>query len=385
MSELKKVFNTKKGFDNLRIRNLSLDNFQVNEKIEELDLSSLDLSAEDLEIAKKIKKSFEKIKQKKQLLDDDLSLQDFELFELSKMEKKDYIRYLVYRYKYKILPKLHKISEYPACVQIEPTSVCNFRCIMCYQSDKTFSQKKYGFMGSMNLDLYKKIIDEIEGKVESLTFASRGEPTLYKALPKFLNYANGKFLAMKINTNASVLNEKLINDILSSDLQTLVFSVDSPDPEQYEKIRVKANFKKLMKNLKLFRQIKEKNYDKSKLIVRISGVKMFENQKTSYMEKQFGEFADMVGFTLMTPWQSTYENEITDKKTPCKEFWTRILIRYDGTVNPCDYDYKDKLSKFNVKNDTIKDIWNGEFYNNYRNLHLGKKRSQLYPCDRCPA
>ena len=96
-----------------------------------------------------------------------------------------------------------------------------------------------------------------------------------------------------------MLNEKLINDILSSDLQTLVFSVDSPDPEQYEKIRVKANFKKLMKNLKLFRQVKEKNYDKSKLIVRISGVKMFENQKTSYMEKQFGEFGEAAVLTVI--------------------------------------------------------------------------------------
>ena len=67
------------------------------------------------------------------------------------------------------------ISEYPACVQLEPTSVCNFRCIMCYQSDKTFSEKKHGFMGSMEMDLFKKIVDEIEGKVESVTFASRGD------------------------------------------------------------------------------------------------------------------------------------------------------------------------------------------------------------------
>ena len=109
---------------------------------------------------------------------------------------------------------------------------------------------------------------------------------------------------MKINTNASMLNEELINNILSSDLQTLVFSVDSPNPEQYEKIRVKSNFKKLIKNLNLFRQIKEQHYSKSKLIIRISGVKMFENQKVNEMEKEFGKFADSVGFTNMTFRQS---------------------------------------------------------------------------------
>ena len=256
---------------------------------------------------------------------------------------------------------------------------------MCYQSDKTFSEKKHGFMGSMEMDLFKKIVDEIEGKVESVTFASRGEPTLNKKLPLFLDYARGKFLAMKINTNASMLNEELINNILSSDLQTLVFSVDSPNPEQYEKIRVKSNFKKLIKNLNLFRQIKEQHYSKSKLIIRISGVRMFENQKVNEMEKEFGKFADSVGFTNMTPWQSSYDNEVSNRVDPCKEFWTRVLIRYDGTVNPCDYDYKDKLSKFNVKKENIKDIWSGSVYENYRKIHLNSKRPELYPCDRCPA
>ncbi len=114
------------------------------------------------------------------------------------------------------------------------------------------------------------------------------------------------------------------------------------------------------------------------------GVKMFKNQAINSMEKKFGEFADVVGFTNMTPWQSTYENEIIDRKNPCSEFWTRVLIRHDGTVNPCDYDYKDKLSKFNVKNETIRNIWHGEDYNSYRNKHLESKRSELYPCDRCP-
>ena len=121
------------------------------------------------------------------------------------------------------------------------------------------------------------------------------------------------------------------------------------------------------------------------MIIRISGVKMFENQKVNEMEKEFGKFADSVGFTNMTPWQSSYDNEVSNKVDPSKEFWTRVLIRYDGTVNPCDYDYKDKLSKFNVKKESIKDIWNGKVYENYRKIHLNSRRPELYPCDRCPA
>ena len=80
-------------------------------------------------------------------------------------------------------------------------------------------------MGHMNMNTFKKIIDEIEGNVEAVTLASRGEPTLNQSLPEMLKYLDGKFLAMKLNTNASMLSEKLTHDILSTDMQTLVFSI----------------------------------------------------------------------------------------------------------------------------------------------------------------
>ena len=61
----------------------------------------------------------------------------------------------------------------------------------------------------MNLDVFKNAIDELEGNVESVTLASRGEPTLNPQISEMLDYMRGKFLASKINTNASVLTEKL--------------------------------------------------------------------------------------------------------------------------------------------------------------------------------
>ena len=59
---------------------------------------------------------------------------------------------------------------------------------MCYQADKTFSKKSSGFMGNMSFELFKKVIDEINGKIEAVTLASRGEPTLNKELDKMLKY-----------------------------------------------------------------------------------------------------------------------------------------------------------------------------------------------------
>ena len=103
-------------------------------------------------------------------------LRDHVVEELSRLDQSQYLRYLRYRYSYEIYPTIKKITKYPPLVQIEPTSICNYRCVFCYQIDARLSDKKNGHMGVMNLDLFKKIVDQAEGNVEFISIASRGEP-----------------------------------------------------------------------------------------------------------------------------------------------------------------------------------------------------------------
>ena len=102
------------------------------------------------------------------------------------------------------------------------------------------------------------------------------------------------------------------------------------------------------------------------------------------MKNQWKDFADIVAFTNYTPWESSYENKINYITTACSELFQRIFVWWDGKVNPCDYDYKSILSKWNVKQKTIKEIWNSDYYNLIRKRHLEKQRSMIEPCKRCP-
>jgi len=347
------------------------------------DLPIRNISNKENDIIKIIKKSYDKTSKGINLKKDEMILKQHENLEIDRLHESYHIRYLIYRYKFNIFPKIKKIDKYPPVIQIEPTSICNFRCIMCYQADKSFSNKSAGFMGHMKLDTFKKIIDELEGNIEAITFASRGEPTLNKDFSKMLKYCENKFLGLKLNTNASMLNEKLINEILSSDLQTIVFSIDEKDKETYEKIRINGNFEKIIKNLELFNEIRNKNYKRSDKIVRISGVKINENQNIESMTKKWGNIADIVAFTNYNPWESTYENSINDITEPCSELWSRLFIWQDGKVNPCDYDYKSLLSKWDVKTKSISDIWNSKEYDYLRYMHLNSLRSKINPCNKC--
>ena len=153
----------------------------------------------------------------------------------------------------------------------------------------------------------------------------------------------------------------------------------------YEKIRVNDNFEQIIKNLELFNQIKNKNYKKSKLKIRISGVLINDKQNLNEIKKFYSGLADEFAFVNYNPWDSAYENDINDIEEPCTDLWRKMFVWWDGKVNPCDYDYKSTLSVWNAKFMSIKDIWNSDTYNDLRNKHLTKNRKMIEPCNRCIA
>ena len=65
-------------------------------------------------------------------------------------------RYLVHRYRYEVYPQKRVLDEYPPYLQIEPASVCNFRCVFCFETDPTFTAKSQGYMGQMAFDLFRQ-------------------------------------------------------------------------------------------------------------------------------------------------------------------------------------------------------------------------------------
>ncbi len=298
-------------------------------------------------------------------------------------ESKDIIKYLINRYKYEIFPVIKKISDYPPLVQIEPSSICNFRCVFCFETDKTFTDKKSGHMGTMKLELFKKIIDEIEGKVQFVTLASRGEPLVSKEINEMIKYTSGKFLNLKINTNASLLTEEKIHAVLSSNVKTMVFSADAADSDLYKKLRVNGSLEKTIANIKKFKEIHNKHYANNKIITRVSGVKFSKEQNFEEMKKLWGDLVDQVAFVDYNPWENSYEKKPNGLSTPCSDLWRRMFIWWDGKINPCDVDYKSKLSVGNVMNKKIDYLWNSDFYNNLRKKHLDNKRQSISPCNAC--
>ena len=90
---------------------------------------------------------------------------------------------------------------------------------------------------------------------------------MHKRFGDMLKYIHRKnLLDTKINTNATKLNDKLIHDILQSEVATVTFSVDATNAETYEKIRVRGKFDEVLSNIKNFNEIRSKHYPNSVLM-----------------------------------------------------------------------------------------------------------------------
>ena len=307
-----------------------------------------------------------------------------ELLYFSRNPEENWLQYLIFRYKFRTFPREKIVSEFPIYVLIEPISTCNLRCTMCFQVDKTFTKKPY--MGLMDMNFYKKIIDECASNgTKAITFASRGEPTLHPKLGEMLDYAKNKFLEIKVNTNATRLTKELSEKILDAEVNEVTYSVDESIKENYEKLRVRSNFEQILENIKRFQEIRDKKYPNSKTSTRISGVLVEDYQDKERITKFWEQYVDHVVFVKCQNRWDTYNNEKDDTLSPCDYLWERMYVWFDGITNPCDVDYKSFLSqgKLDYSKNSIKEIWSSERYNELRSRHLNKERNKINPCDRC--
>jgi len=304
--------------------------------------------------------------------------------EMDRIEDAHLGRYLFHRYRYDIFPVTKELDDFPPCVQIEPTSICNLRCVFCFQTDPMLTKPKEGHQGQMPLDRFKRIVDGIEGRVEFVTMASRGEPLLTKGIEEMLAYASGKFLGLKMNTNATFLTEKKAHAILSAQPNTLVFSADAADAGTYAELRVNGDFDKIMGNIRRFMEIKERDYPESRMITRVSGVAFDrDRQDHSKIEAFWREFVDQVAFVDYNPWENAYDNEPNGITEACSDLWRRTFVWWDGRMNPCDVDYRSFLSPGNVDEMSVSDLWTGGGYSHLRDQHQALERQGLTPCRGC--
>ena len=199
-----------------------------------------------------------------------------------------------------------------------------------------------------------------------------------------LRYAAGKFLALKVNTNAWFLDESRARALLEADLNTLVFSADAADAGLYARLRVNGALDRVLANVEAFANLRAKDYPTARVITRVSGVRVSGEQSMESMERLWGGLVDQVAFVDYVPWENTYDRPPSGVDAPCTDLWRRMFVWADGRVNPCDVDYRSTLSPGKLGgSESLSSLWTGSQYQALRRRHVAGDRADVSPCVQC--
>lgn len=305
-------------------------------------------------------------------------------------EKSQSDKYREYRKKWEDYATNLLVANSPLHLDIGITNVCNLKCTFCART-VLIDENKFRESKHMDYELYRKIIDEaVEIGVYSVNLNLLNEPLTNPNLVKMIKYAKEKgIIDVHFHTHGGLLNQKISEEILNSGLDKILISIDTPDKQKYEKLRVLSDHDVVVSNLKNFRKMRDEKGLLSPLIkcnfIEFRGITKEELEDNL----NFGlQFADCVGFQeFIDPTRTIGESKKYacgyTSNFICQQPFTRLAIIEDGTVSPCCLDHTLELSMGSVKEKSLKEIWDSEEMKKFREIHRSGKFYEIPRCRNC--
>lgn len=306
---------------------------------------------------------------------------------------------LRFSYFFSLLLKHAIIKGLPASLSIEPTTNCNLKCPECPSGLRQFTRKT----GSINLKLYKSIIDQSYKELIYLLLYFQGEPFLHPGFFEMVKYANEKRIYTATSTNAHFLDPENAKKIVESGLDRIIISIDGTTQESYEKYRIGGKLDKVLEGTKnLIEAKRELNSFKPYIIFQfvVFGSNENEIEEIKKLTKKTGvdkvkiksaQFYNLSIDNELIPSRKKYlrykksgNNYVFKYKTPnkCWHSWHSSVITVDGKFIPCCFD-KDALHEFgDLKENSLKQIFDGNKSKKFKNQIL-KDRKQFDICRNC--
>ena len=285
--------------------------------------------------------------------------------------------------------KLTSCNYYPSRIWIESSSRCNLKCRFCVNKDLSPDMR-----GDMDLELFKRIIDEITGKVYDINLFHRGEPLLNRNIVSMVSYAVRKGIKTRIHTNATLLDKDLSRKLILAGLDLISFSFDGYTKEEYEKNRSSAKFGenlcRIVDFLKIKRELRTK---KPYTIIQVidQKEKLSESETRRQRRIFLRNFKNLPLNKIVTRnphnWGGLLElnkqRKSDSKKSLCTFPWYSLTVFYDGRVFLCPQDFEGRICLGNLNNERLSDIFNGKIIKAMRDTFISGKIENVIPCNNC--
>lgn len=287
----------------------------------------------------------------------------------------------------------------PLAIYVEPTNVCNFRCLMCPESLPDY-QERAGYYQALDYRLYQKIIADIRelGGINSLKLYFEGEPLLNNRLDEMVTWAKmwGVAERIEITTNASLLTNYRAGSLVNAGLDYLQISIYSVLRAEHARITGQDKFHPgiILANVEKIRRIREeRGRDRPFIHCKL----MYDSEEGRMaFEEQYAPVADEISVQAQHNWMGDIKTptltqiqglgeQPTQLKKVCPFPFYMLTIKANGDVSVCCVDWSGQLVLGNVKDLTLKQMWEGDKLKELRLAHLRHSRDTYLACRNCDA
>jgi radical SAM protein with 4Fe4S-binding SPASM domain len=284
---------------------------------------------------------------------------------------------------------------------LEPTNSCNFKCKFCPESFSDYAEQVGGFR-DMDPQLYDKVIRDLQelGRLKVLRFYMLGEPLLNKRLGSMVRQAMDAGVAERteLTTNATGLTRQRSIELIQSGLSYLRVSIYGVSQTQLTEVTgSKISPERILENVRLFRELRDEQDAKTPFL----NVKMIDSFDPAINQKfldMYEPVADEAIIEKPMNWnefdnrdliagvygESMHSDELFPyRKVACPFPFFNMVVNADGDVTVCGVDWNKKTKTGNVREQSLKEIWNGPALREFRRMHLEGRREEHESCRNC--
>ena len=308
----------------------------------------------------------------------------------------------------------------PTLFNIETTNYCNMKCVMCPRTT-TMQRKNIWINDGMfedmldNIKVHKnedlnKFWDWLEKDAKfnhkevsengfyfsvvsrCLILHGYGEPFLDKYLIKRLKACKEKNIPTYFSCTPATMTIDKAVEAMENGLTVLKFSLDAMDDEKIKAIRgKKANYNESIE--KIFKLIKIKKERGFKTLLVPCMIAFDSKEESLKLHKKFLDFwknEDVYAYVKSQDnrWYFEQNKDLKNMSHYAKQYcefpWTSTTVMAEGNVVPCTQISNNEIVLGNVKENSLKNIWNGEKYNELRKMHITGNFPKGHKCsERC--
>lgn len=288
-----------------------------------------------------------------------------------------------------LFPFAFRDAEEPPIVAVELTNYCNLKCPYC---TNYLGERKRGFM---NEAVFERMLNDLHAmRPRRIQLVGLGESTLHPRFGEYIKRLSqtGGFVSMV--TNGQWEKPEVITQILSA-LDLVEISIDAGGKEKYEASRINGSFDHLLANLDKLNAERKRLGSQTLINIRV----MLRPSQRGQFQKEY-EFWKNYADRVMPQYivkinNTTYSDDVhipTQSRhgefPRCSMPFKHLEVKFTGEVLMCYYTiYQVGIPGLvigNVLDSSIKELWNSEVMQKYRNAHRGRQTENMPVCKGCP-